>query len=57
MRQILKQPEDKLYGFNSRTGAYELRNFKPGELVDKKTIERFGISEKFLEVPEKQEKS
>jgi hypothetical protein len=56
MRQILKKPGNRFYGFYSRTGAYELRNFEAGELVDQKTIKRFCISEKFLEVQKRKKK-
>lgn len=39
----------RFYGFYSKTGAYELRNFEAGEPVDEATIKRFGISKEFLE--------
>jgi len=51
MARIKRQPADKVYGFYSHTGAYELKNFKAGESVSKKTIKRFGIPKECLEKP------
>lgn len=53
MERIKLKPGNRFYGFYSKTGAYELRNFEAGEFVDKATIKRFGISKKFLEQPSK----
>jgi len=53
MQRIIREPENRFYGFYSKTGAYELRNFEAGEPVNKATIKRFAISKEFLEAPKK----
>ena len=49
MQRIKCEPGNSFYGFYSKTGGYELRNFEAGELVDEATIKRFNISKEFLE--------
>ena len=56
MKRIIREPADKVYGFYSHTGAYELKNLKAGESVDEATVERFGIPKEFLEIPKKRKK-
>lgn len=49
MQRIKCEPGNRFYGFYSRTGGYELRNFAAGTLVSKAVIKRFNISKEFLE--------
>lgn len=48
MQRIRREPY-RFYGFYSKSGGHELRNFEAGETVSEATIKRFAISKEFLE--------